>query len=208
MRNTLAAAALAATDLDQSREMYMNFSANTTMAPKARRIALVATTALALAFGAATGFAQPAGGMMHGGPGMHGEGAFEMMMPKMLEQTKASLNLNTSQQPTWDNVVAQGKAAREAGRTNHQQVKAALQAELAKPAPDLVAVAAVADGVEQQNRALRKQVRDQWLALYATFSPEQKGVVRDLLQKKMARAEGFRAKMRERIQQHLGPAGG
>jgi len=186
----------------------MNFSANTTMAPKARRIALVATTALALAFGAATGFAQPAGGMMHGGPGMHGEGAFEMMMPKMLEQTKASLNLNTSQQPTWDNVVAQGKAAREAGRTNHQQVKAALQAELAKPAPDLVAVAAIADGVEQQNRALRKQVRDQWLALYATFSPEQKGVVRDLLQKKMARAEGFRAKMRERIQQHLGPAGG
>lgn len=186
----------------------MTFFQNTTMAPKARRIALAATTALALSLAATAGIAQPAGGMMRGGPGMHGGGAgIEQMIPRMLEQAKASLNLNTSQQTQWDSVVAQGKAARDAARANHQKAHAALQVELAKAEPDLAAVAAAADSVEQDNRALRKQVRDQWLALYATFSPEQKAVVRDLLQKKVARAEAFHQRMLERIQQHLAPSG-
>ena len=183
----------------------MTFFSNTMSVPKARRIALAATTALALSFGATTAFAQPAGGPgMHG---MHGGGGIEGLIPRMLEQAKASLNLNTSQQVMWDNVVAQGKAAREAGRANHQKVKDALQAELAKAEPDLAAVAAVADGVEQQNRTLRTQVRDQWLALYATFSAEQKGVVRGLLQQKVARAEAFHQRMLDRIREHLGATG-
>ncbi len=186
----------------------MTFFQNTTMAPQARRIALAATTALALSLAATASIAQPAGGMMHGGPGMHGGGAgIEQMIPRMLEQAKASLNLNTSQQTMWDSVAAQGKAARDAGRANHQKVHAALVAELAKSEPDLAAVAAVADSVEQDNRALRKQVRDQWLALYATFSPAQKAVVRDLLQKKVARAETFRQRMLERMHEHLAPSG-
>ena len=186
----------------------MTFFQRTTIAPQARRVALAATTALALSLAATAGIAQPAGPMMHGGHGMHGAGAgFEQMIPHMLEQAKGSLNLNTSQQTMWDSVVAQGKAARDAGRANHQKVKDAMQAELAKAEPDLAAIAAVADGVEQQNRALRKQVRDQWLALYATFSPDQKAVVRDLLQKKIARAESFRQHMLDRIQQHLAPSG-
>ena len=118
----------------------MTFFQRTTIAPQARRIALAATTALALSLAATTGIAQPAGPMMHGGHGMHGAGAgFEQMIPHMLEQAKASLNLNTSQQTMWDSVVAQGKAARDAGRANHQKVKDAMQAELAKTEPDLAA---------------------------------------------------------------------
>jgi hypothetical protein len=42
-------------------------------------------------------------------------------------------------------------------------------------------------------------VRDQWLRLYATFSPTQKAVVRDALLKKMERHERFRERMRERF---------
>ncbi len=49
-------------------------------------------------------------------------------------------------------------------------------------------------------RRLRKQVRTQWLNLYATFSPDQKAVIRDMLQKRMARMESFRQKMREHFQ--------
>jgi protein CpxP len=188
--------------------MDMTFFQRTTIAPQARRIALAAMAALALSLAATAGIAQPAGPMMHGGRGMHGAGAgFEQMIPHMLEQAKASLNLNTSQQTMWDSVVAQGKAARDAGRANHQKVKDAMQAELATPEPNLAAIAAVADGVEQQNRALRKQVRDQWLALYATFSPDQKAVVRGLLQTKIARAESFHQRMLQRIQEHLAPSG-
>jgi Spy/CpxP family protein refolding chaperone len=187
----------------------MRLFQKTTMAPKARRIALAATTALAFSLAATASIAQPAGAMMRGGPGgpgMHGAG-IEQMIPHLLEQAKASLNLNTSQQTMWDSVVAQGKAARDAGRANHQKVKDALQAQLATAEPDLAAVAAVADGVEQQNRALRKQVRDQWLVLYATFSPAQKAVVRDLLQKKVARTEAFHQRMLERMHERLAPSG-
>ena len=59
-----------------------------------------------------------------------------------------------------------------------QKVHDALTAELAKPEPDLAAVAAIADGVQASNQTLRQSVRDQWLQLYATFTPEQKAVVR------------------------------
>ena len=100
---------------------------------------------------------------------------------KMLAQAKTQLNLNTSQQQQWDAVAAQAKAGHEAARANFAQVNAALQAELAKPEPDLAAVAATADSMRQRNEALHKSTRDAWLALYATFTPEQKVVVRDTL---------------------------
>ena len=180
---------------------------NTAAAPRLRRIALAATAALALSLAATASSAQPGGGAMHGGPGMHGMHRGIEMLPRMLERAKESLHLNTSQQTMWDSVVAQGKAAREVGRANRLKVKEALKAELAKAEPDLAAVAAAADGVEQQNRASHRRVRDQWLALYATFSPEQKAVVRDLLQRKVARAESFHQRMRERIREHPGPSG-
>jgi Spy/CpxP family protein refolding chaperone len=173
----------------------MNRVTRHTKVSRLRAVAIAASAALALSFGATAASAQPAGGHH----GMHGGGGFGDMIPHMLERAKASLNLNTMQQGMWDNVVAQGKAAREAGRANMQQVKAALQAQLANPAPDLAAVAAVADQVQAQNSALRKGVRDQWLQLYATFTPDQKAVVRDLLQKKVAHAESFRERMAERF---------
>ena len=183
---------------------------NLSAAPRIRRTALAAAAALALSLAATAGGAQPAVAAVPGAPAMpavHGMHGGLDVMPRMLERVKDRLALNTSQQTMWDAVVAQGKAAREAGRANRGSVRDALEAELAKPEPDLAAVAAAADGVEQQNRALRRQVRDQWLALYATFSPEQKAVVRDLLQRKLARGESFHQRMRERIREHFGPAG-
>ena len=170
-----------------------------------RGFALAATTALVLSLGATTAaVAQPAGGMH----AMHGSGSIGEMLPQILARAKASLNLNTMQQGMWESAVAASKAAREAARANRAQVKGALQADIAKPAPDLAAVATLADGGEQQNRALRLPVRDQWLALYATFSPEQKATVADLIRKRLADAESFRAKMMNGIREHLGaPAG-
>ena len=99
----------------------------------------------------------------------------------MLGKVKPQLNLDTSQQQQWDAVVAQSKAARNTARANFAQLQSALQTELAKPEPDFAAVAAVGDSVHQQNAALRKQVRDAWLALYANFTPEQKATARDAI---------------------------
>lgn len=115
----------------------------------------------------------------------------------MLGRVQAQLNLNTSQQLQWDNVVAQGKAARTAAHANFAQLNTALQAELTKSEPDFAAVAAIADGVQEQNAALHRQTRDAWLALYATFSPEQKAIARDAIK---AGIENMQARRAERAQ--------
>jgi periplasmic protein CpxP/Spy len=114
----------------------------------------------------------------------------------ILQRIQATLNLNTSQQQQWDAAVAQSKAAHEAMRANFQQLKAATQAELAKADPDLASLAAVSDQVQQQNIAQRKQARAAWLALYATFSADQKTTVRDAINARIARMQAFR-------QQHM-----
>ena len=120
----------------------------------------------------ALAYAQPGSGM---GSPLH-----------MLAAVKSQLNLNTSQQLQWDNAAAQAKAAHDAARASHAQVKAALQAELAKPEPDLASVATLADGARQQAESGRRAARDAWLALYSTFTPDQKAVVRDALQAGLA----------------------
>jgi Spy/CpxP family protein refolding chaperone len=119
----------------------------------------------------------------------------------VLAALKGQLTLNTSQQLVWDNAVAQTKAAHEAGRASRQKVRDALTAELAKAEPDLAAVAAVADGVHTSNQTLRQGVRDQWLKIYATFTPEQKGIVRDALLKRLARMKEMGERMRMHMQQ-------
>jgi hypothetical protein len=60
--------------------------------------------------------------------------------------------------------------------------------------------AAAGDAAQANAQTLRKQVRDQWLALYATFTPAQKGVVRDALKARADRMDTFRARVQERMQ--------
>ena len=115
----------------------------------------------------------------------------------MLGKAKSDLKLNTSQQLQWDTVVAQTKAAHDAGRTDFEQLKTALQAELAKPEPDFAALATLADSVRDRHAAVHKQTRNAWLALYATFTPDQKAVARDTIKAGIER-------MRERRVMHHG----
>jgi len=119
----------------------------------------------------------------------------------MIAAVKAQLNLNTAQQQQWDAVVAQTQAARQTARAGFDQIKVATQAELAKAEPDLASLAAQTDAIRDQGAATRKAVRDAWLALYATFSPEQKTVVRDAIVAKLASIQQFRAQMKERSAQ-------
>jgi Spy/CpxP family protein refolding chaperone len=158
--------------------------------PKFRR-GIATTAVVALASGSSAALAQPAGGP-------HGPGGGEMI-GHLIAHAKAQLNLNTMQQELFDRAVASSKAARDKGRALRQSVRDAAQAELAKAEPDLAAVAAAADVAADEGRALRKSIRNEWLALYSQFSPEQKAIVRDLLQQRMARAESFRQRMRERM---------
>ena len=126
------------------------------------------------------------------------------MIGHLIAHAKAKLNLNTMQQGMFDTAVAHSKSAREQGRALHDKVKSTLQAELAKAEPDLAAVATASDAAADQARAQRNGLRSEWLALYATFSPEQKAVVKDILQHRIARMESFREKMREHMYERSG----
>ena len=176
---------------------------------KVRTTGVVVASALAMTLGATAAFAQtpsaPAGAPP--GPHKHGHGAPGDMIGQLIMHAKAQLNLNTSQQQQFDAAVASTKAARQQGMTLHQSVKTALTAELAKTEPDLGAVAAASDNAQAQGDALRKQVRAQWLALYATFTPDQKAVVKSLIQQRMAQAEAMHAEMQQRWQNGAGAAG-
>jgi Spy/CpxP family protein refolding chaperone len=132
-------------------------------------------------------------------PMHHGQGGGDVVMS--IIRLKDQLNLNTSQQAMWDNAVAAGKTARTTARANMQKVHDTLTAELAKPEPDLAAVAAAGDDARNANAALHAQVRGAWLNLYATFTPEQKAVVRNALAQRLAKMEQFKEKMQQRKQQ-------
>jgi Spy/CpxP family protein refolding chaperone len=119
---------------------------------------------------------------------MHGDSPLEM-----LRAVKSQLNLNTSQQQQWDNAVAMTAAAHSAMHANLQQARAALQAELAKAEPDLASAAAAGDAARDQVLPLHRQARNAWLALYATFTPEQKGIARDAIKTKLAAIQARRA---------------
>jgi len=172
-----------------------------TMQSNLRRITLVSAAALAMTLGAGAAVAQPAGGP-------HGPSAGDQMIGNLIERAKTQLNLNTWQQKLFDTAVADTKLAREAARARHQQVKDALQLQLGSADPDLAAVAKIADAVEQQNRDARRQIRDEWLNVYSQFNADQKAIIRDMLQKRMAHAETFRQKMHEWMQQHRGATSG
>jgi Spy/CpxP family protein refolding chaperone len=162
------------------------------------RLAAFAASAV-LAMTGAVALAQPGGWPGHG-PGYGPGHAGGMEIEHVLARVKGELNLDTSQQLMWDNAAAQTKSARETGLAGMQKVHEAMAAELAKPEPDLAAVAAVADGVQASNQARRQGVRNQWLQVYATFTPAQKAVVRNALAQQMARMEAMAARMKARMQ--------
>ncbi|MEO8133449.1 MAG: periplasmic heavy metal sensor [Betaproteobacteria bacterium] len=112
---------------------------------------------------------------------------------------KAQLNLNTSQQALWDAAVAASRATREAAMQRRQSVKPVVTEELASADPNLTRIAAAVDQAQDANTAARRQVRNQWLAVYNTFSPEQKAVVKSAIERRMSRMENFRERMQERF---------
>jgi Spy/CpxP family protein refolding chaperone len=157
----------------------------------------LAVAAIAAMLVASTGaFAQGHGPRGHGHHAHHGGpgGQIEQVIARL----QSELALNSGQQVMFDNAVAAAKAAREAGRGEFQRVREAMRAELAKAEPDFAAVAAIADQAQANGQAARRQVRDEFLKLYATFTPAQKQVVKDAFNERMARFEKFREKMKER----------
>jgi len=153
----------------------------------------VAVAGSTQAFGPGRG---PAGGPP-GGPSMSGG-----MIEHVLASMKDRLALDTSQQVAFDRIQAQAIAAHEQANAARTSLRAKMDAELAKAEPDLAAVAAAFDSAEEQGRAARRQVRDQWLAFYGNLRADQKAIVRDTMRDRLTRMEDMHERMRGRMQQH------
>ncbi|MEO8486872.1 MAG: periplasmic heavy metal sensor [Betaproteobacteria bacterium] len=161
-----------------------------------RRPAVVASALIFAATLAVAGTTRAAG-PQHGHSGPPAAGGF---VEHVLAPLKDKLALDSSQQQMFDNARAQTIAARDQAMSQRSGVRTQVDAELAKSEPDLAAIAALLDGTQDQGRAARQQVRDQWLKFYANLRPDQKGIVRDAIRDRLAHAEGGRDRNRQRTQ--------
>lgn len=165
---------------------------NHTFLRRTRQAALASALFVALA-GVASADPGPRGGM-HGPGGPQGAS-----IEAAIAHVKDQLALNADQRQMFDSAVAQNRAAREAGRTEMIRARDAMKAELAKPEPDLAAVAAIADAARAKGQAERLKARGNWLNLYGTFTVAQKQVVRDHLVQRLARQEARHERMKARF---------
>lgn len=111
-----------------------------------------------------------------------------------MEKLKKALHLTPEQEQAWRAIALKRRALWRQAREGRVEVKRALERQLAKPEPDLARVAAVRDRVGERFLAERKQMEHMRLALYAQFSPRQKGVMREFLKARLARFEHWRAR--------------
>ncbi|MFI4924909.1 MAG: hypothetical protein ACHQJ7_07165 [Vicinamibacteria bacterium] len=131
----------------------------------------------------------PAGGPAGGG-----------LVEHVIAGLKDRLALDSSQQLMFDQARAQTLAARDQAVAQRKDVRARIDAELAKNEPDLAAVAMMVEGVSEQGLASRRAARDQWLKLYANLRPDQTVVVRDAIRERIALGVEMRDQMRQRSQ--------
>lgn len=119
----------------------------------------------------------------------HGRSGAYAQRHAALERLKQELKLTAAQQQAWQAIAAKQRALWQQRREGWKEVRHALEAQLAVPEPDLAQVAAVRERVREREHAAREQIEHRRLELYASFSPEQKGVMRDFLKTRLAQAE-------------------
>jgi Spy/CpxP family protein refolding chaperone len=162
------------------------------MKSKNRFAALSASVCAALAIGLAgpaaaiaapSGFAPPAFAQ-----GSAGTAVIDRILAT-LESMKGELNLTPAQKLQFEYCVAQTRTLRTTAQGAAAVIKQTLDAELAKPQPDLALVAAVIDQQQAIMIAARHAARADWLQLYAMLSPDQQSVVGARLQKAWLRLE-------------------
>ncbi|MCE1186488.1 MAG: Spy/CpxP family protein refolding chaperone [Zoogloea sp.] len=129
--------------------------------------ALLLTCGLALPFMAHAGH--------HGGERCEG---MSKRMEQRLDALQTQLKLDPAQQAQFAKARQLSLDAMKQGRETHSKLHEQAKAELAKPRPDLAALAEARDKAEEATRSQRQAARKEWLALYATLSPEQVAVAK------------------------------
>ena len=134
--------------------------------------------------------------------GVHAQDMPMMPFGHGADRLAEKLKLSPEQRKQWDSMVQKSKAHFETMRREHHEMHDAMKAELAKPEPDLAALAAKADALHDKARAAHRELRDGWLKLYATMNTEQKGEVKKAILWHMAKMHHMRERMMHRHHHH------
>ncbi|MBZ0091024.1 MAG: periplasmic heavy metal sensor [Sulfuricellaceae bacterium] len=122
----------------------------------------------------------------HEGGCRHGEGFLPM------RELHQKLHLSAEQDKTWQALEKQSMAQRKSAFAQHKEMRAQFLQELDKKDPDLAALSARMDQASDERIKAMRQLRGEWLKLYASLSAEQKGIVRDVLKAKLAHRGPFK----------------
>ena len=107
---------------------------------------------------------------------------------------RAKLDLTADQFAALDAIVASAKSQGKAAHDAAQTIIAQMKVELAKPQPNLRALAQWQDSLQPQREAIHKSIRDQLLRFYDTLNPTQQQIVIEGVRKMAA----FRAQRAQR----------
>jgi hypothetical protein len=108
-----------------------------------------------------------------------------------LDQFSRSLDMTPAQQAQFDVAVVATQRVVAATVLAGIQMKAHVQMELAKPRPDLEALARLKDANEEKIRPLHLAARAEWLNLYAMLSDEQVATVKEHLKETLDHLEAL-----------------
>lgn len=105
------------------------------------------------------------------------------------DELERSLRLNPVQKAQFDTAVAATQRALLSVGLAALQVKGRLAEELAKPKPDLDALARAQEEAIEQTRPLFREAHAEWARLYAMLDPDQVAATRAFVEEKLRRLE-------------------
>lgn len=102
--------------------------------------------------------------------------------PAVWERVHAQLKLTSAQESLWQAALQRTMETRQMQKTAQQGLRDQAKIELAKPQPDLAALARQREDVDTQHLAAQRAVHASWLTLYEALSADQKQQVAQMLQ--------------------------
>jgi hypothetical protein len=101
------------------------------------------------------------------------------------EELEHSLRLRPAQKVQFDSAVAATQRALLAVALQGMQLKERAAEELAKPRPDLEALARSQEYLIDDVRPLFREAREEWLHLYAMLDADQAGIAKSFVQERL-----------------------
>jgi periplasmic protein CpxP/Spy len=120
-----------------------------------------------------------------------GQAMLTQTLFKQLDALHDDLHLSPAQEVLWQTARVKSQQTERDIRDNNRQFTRWSERELASETPRLSELSTALDELLQKNQSLHKEVRRLWLGCYDSLARQQKLIVRDALQRQLARLKTF-----------------